>query len=307
MLLPRSPEVSPPGGSTIEVVIVAYGFEYLVMAIDIARSIRSTNPGFAVTLITNAPRHWALLTEDFDRVVNRDDGDEVPGYLTPAFRLLDDDDVLIRPLSLPSEFPHLLGPDLNGHLFPQFWGGMAYFHRVRARPLSERWEERFRSSGLHSDQPALARAVHDAADVRFLPMNSVWGYFNWTAASRTRPEPRIYHYADVSNDGTVLERCIAILAELEGRIGPADTAWRDDSSFRVQRLTRLASPVISVAHHEPQRAARSALARPPRWRERRPHEDKAAPSVRHPPQFCSEPSVVGLRAEWTPARGSRLM
>lgn len=39
----------------MEVITVAYGFEYLVMAVNAARSIRRTNPDLAVTLVTNAP------------------------------------------------------------------------------------------------------------------------------------------------------------------------------------------------------------------------------------------------------------
>ena len=249
--------------------IVAYGFEYLVMAINNARSIRVTNPGLAVTLVTNAPQHWTFLAEDFDRVIHRDEPDEVNrlakirchafttaqrvlyidadaevlGDLTPAFRLLDDYDVLLRPFDLPSKFPHQLGPDLDGQLFPQFMGGIWFFRRTAATiGFLERWEQRYLTAGLARDQPALARAVHDAVDVRFLPMNGVWGSFSRAAASRTRPDPRIYHYADVSNDEAVLARCLGIVAELEGRIEPTDTAWREDVAVTARRLTRLASP-----------------------------------------------------------------
>lgn len=39
----------------MEVVLVAYRFEYLVMAVNNARSIRRTNPEVSVTLVTNVP------------------------------------------------------------------------------------------------------------------------------------------------------------------------------------------------------------------------------------------------------------
>ena len=235
------------------------------MAVNNARTIRATNPGLAITLVTNAPDDWDVLHEEFDRVVFRKEPDEanrlakirchevataervlyldadaeVLGDLTPAFQLLDTFDLLIRPFDLPSKFPHLLGPGLDGQLLPQFWGGMAFFHRQRARLLFEQWERRFRSSGLHRDQPALARAIYDSSEVRLLPMNSVWGSFRRAGSGSDRPAPRIFHYADVSNDAQALAHCREVLADLGARIPSSDVDVTDTR----RRFDRLASPL----------------------------------------------------------------
>ena len=110
-----------------EAVVIGYGFEYLVMALNCGRSIRATNPGLATTLITNVAIDPAVIADRFDRVVVRDepadrnrlvktsvldhtvgervlyvDADsEVVGDLDPAFRLLDRFDVVLRMQAIP--------------------------------------------------------------------------------------------------------------------------------------------------------------------------------------------------------------
>lgn len=256
---------------TIEVVIVAYGFEYLVMAVNAARSIRRTNPSLAITLVTNAPAEWTALEQEFDRVVFREedatlnryakirshhtttadrvlylDADsEILGDLTPAFDLLAEFDVLLRPFDLPGKFAFDLLPGIDGRLFPQFWGGGIFYRRSPAAiALLERWEDRYSASGLARDQPALARAVLDTQGVRILPMNAVWGAFSGDAARPPdwpkRPSPVIYHYADVSNDPAVLARCAAVLDDLLRRLPPS-ASDAEEVRATVRRFARLRS------------------------------------------------------------------
>lgn len=259
----------------MEVIIVAYGFEYLVMAIANARSIRATNPGLAVTLVTNAPRSWSFLSEEFDRIEFRDeatgqnrrvkirvdrvaladrvlylDADAlVRGDLRPAFAMLDEFDLLIRPFELPSKFAHQLRNDVDGQLFPQFWGGMWFFRRseVTGRFFA-RWEERFVASGLRRDQPALARAILDIPELRVLPMNAVWGTFaaDLPDYPPSRPQPRIYHYADVSNDRAALSTCHGALADVLAAL-PADQRRTNEIRDTATRLRRLSSPVYRLS------------------------------------------------------------
>lgn len=252
----------------MEAIIVAYGFEYLVMAVNNARSIRRTSPGVSVTLVSNAPREWAEhLRGEFDRVELRDersednrrakldvfatarsdrvlylDADaEVRGDLSPAFRMLDDYDLLIRPFDLPSKFAHHIGDGLDGQLYPQYWGGMFLFRRTEeVRRFFDRWQERFRTGGIARDQPALARAIHDSPDLRVLPMNALWGIFSADLPRypKDRPEPRIYHYADVSNDAELLEACAEVAEELRSML-PDDPHWRSEVDDTVRRLRRM--------------------------------------------------------------------
>lgn len=254
----------------MEAILVAYGFEYLVMAVNNARSIRRTNPEVSVTLVTNVPLGWQeVLARDFDRLEFRDepssanrsakldvfgtsradrvlylDADaEVRGDLTPAFRMLADHDVLIRPFDLPSKFAHAIGPGMDGQQYPQYWGGMFFFRRTdEVQRFFTRWQDRFRTAGIARDQPALARAIHDSPELRVLPMNAMWGIFSADLPRYPpdRPAPRIYHYADVSNDAALLTACSAIAEELRSTIDvPAE--WEAEVEETVRRLQRMGS------------------------------------------------------------------
>ena len=252
----------------MEAIVVAYGFEYLVMAVNNARSIRRMSPGVSLTLVSNAPPEWTeVLGQDFDRVDLREepteanrrakldvfeasradrvlylDADaEVRGDLAPAFRMLDDYDLLIRPFDLPSKFAHRIGCDLDGQLYPQYWGGMFFFRRTEeVRRFFDRWQERFRTGGISRDQPALARAIHDSSGLRVLPMNALWGIFSADLARypKDRPTPRIYHYADVSNDAALLDACTAIAEELRSTL-PDHPGWRSEVDDTVRRMRRM--------------------------------------------------------------------
>ncbi len=256
----------------IEVVIVAYGFEYLVMAVNAARFIRRTNPGLTVRLITNAPASWSAIEREFDHVHFREDDaeqnryakirshrfaeaervlyldadSEVLGDLTPAFDLLGHFDVLLRPFELPSKFAFALTNEIHGTNFPLFMGGILFFRRNPAAiALFERWEDRYSRSGLARDQPALARAVLDTPEARILPMNTLWGTFSQGDGSGPatwpgRPSPRIYHYADLSNDPAVLGRCAQVLDELLPAL-PDDAKELTEVQDMIRRVSRLRS------------------------------------------------------------------
>ena len=115
----------------VEVLVVGHGFKLVVVATNCARSIRRTNPGMPIRLVTNAPKAWAEpLRRKFDllefrdeleannraaklaafnwssteRVLYLDADAEVCGDLLPAFRMLDAATVLLRPFDLPSRF-----------------------------------------------------------------------------------------------------------------------------------------------------------------------------------------------------------
>jgi hypothetical protein len=251
-------------------VIVAFGFEYVVMAVNNARSIRRTNPGLPVALITNAPPTWSFLGDEFDRVVHLDEPDErnrsaklgawdhatadrvlyldadaeVTGDLAPAFALLDRFDLLLRPFELPAKVRHRLTSDVRGELFPQFMGGILFFRRTPAtQRFFHRWADRYERSGVSRDQPALARAVLDTDDVRILPMNAVWGAMTKQYASGTGRVPsRLVHYGDVEHDGAVLTRCREALDDILAALPTADLTRPEVLGTRL-RYARLSSPL----------------------------------------------------------------
>lgn len=254
-----------------EVIIVAYGFEYLVMAINNARSIRRTNPGLQVVLVTNQPRGLTVLEQEFDRVVfdeqptdqNRlakirchtvaqadhvfylDADSEVLGDLSPAFDLLHHYDVLLRPFELPSKFSFELLPGLDARHFTLFMGCTIFFRRSAAAvALFERWEDRFVHSGLKRDQPSLARAVLDTTETRILPLNAMWGSLGHHGCGPPAWPGRlpavVYHYADVVNDADVLRRCTSVLEDVL-RVSPPELHLASDVVATVQRFRRLNS------------------------------------------------------------------
>jgi len=73
-------------------------------------------------------------------------------------------------------------------------------------------------------------------------MNAVWGIFSAGLARypARRPAPRIYHYADVSNDPEVLRGCSAALEDLISRL-PGDALGDPGIATTRRRFRRLSS------------------------------------------------------------------
>lgn len=220
-----------------EAVLIGYGFEYLVMAINCARSIRTSNPGLMTTLVTNVPVDPTTIADVFDRVVVRDeptdqnrrvktsilehtvaervlyiDADsEVVGDLDPAFRLLDRFDVGLKAHAVPVNKSFELADGLPGGLFSHLNGGMALLRDgAAARGFLAHWQRRMLESGLGRDQPALARTVYDLPELRLVVLNAVWCADEWEAAALFTPgkhePPRIRHYARPHLDPDVARR-----------------------------------------------------------------------------------------------------
>ena len=257
-----------------EAVIIGYGFEYLVMALNCARSIRESNPGLATTLITNVPIDPASVADRFDRVVVRDepsdrnrmvktsvldvaeapamiylDADaEVVGDLGPAFDLLDRYDVILRMHPVPVNKPFELAPGLPGQLFPHMSGGMFLLRDGEpARRFLAQWQRRLVESGLSRDQPALARAVYDLPELRILMLNVVWlaDEFEHEALITAKHEqPRIRHYARPHTDLAVARRLRDTFEHLVPDLPPAVLADPDVERVR-EKYRRITHPLFA--------------------------------------------------------------
>jgi len=257
-----------------EAVIIGYGFEYLVMAVNCARSIRTSNPGLATTLVTNVPVDPAALADVFDRVVVRDeptdrnrlvktsildhtvggrvlyvDADsEVVGDLDPAFRLLDRFDVGLKAHAVPVNKPFELAPGVPGGTFTHFHGGMLLLRDVpAARDLLAHWQRRMLESGLSRDQPALARTVYDLPELRLIVVGPVWSADEWEVErlfdADKHEAPRIRHYARPHLDVAVAERLRTTLE----RLLPAlpETVLADPDVARVrEKYRRITHPLF---------------------------------------------------------------
>ena len=258
-----------------EAVIIGYGFEYLVMALNCARSIRESNPGVATTLVTNVPIDPVSVADRFDRVVVRDepsdrnrlvktsvldhttaehvlyvDADsEVVGDLDPAFRLLERFDVVLRMHSGPVNKPFELTPEIPGGVFPHLMGGLLLL-RVGgpAREFLAHWQRRMVESGLSRDQPALARAVYDLPEVRLLVLNAIWCAEPWEVSNLFDPvkhePPRIRHYARPHLDLAVARRLHDTLTALLPTL-PAAVRDGDDVASVVEKYRRITHPLFA--------------------------------------------------------------
>lgn len=191
----------PATGPRAEIIVVGYGLEYLVMALQALRSVRESNPDVSTTLITNIPLQQGPLGGWVDRLIVREepsdrnrfvktsvldfadrelvlyvDADvEVRGDLSPAWRLLERFDVLLQGHPVPIHKPFELAPGVPGSVFPHFSGGMFFLRNDRAaREFLANWRDRLIESGLHRDMPALARTVYDLPGTRLLGLNSIW-------------------------------------------------------------------------------------------------------------------------------------
>ena len=250
---------------TREAVIIGYGLEYLLMAINCGRSLRETNPRLPTVLVTNIPVDPASVAGSFDRVFVREeptdrnrlaktsalefvaaermiyiDADaEVVGDLEPAFTMLERFDVILRMHPVPVNKPFELAPGIPGQLFPHMSGGMFLLRNDEpARQFLSQWQRRMVESGLSRDQPALARAVYDLPDLRVLMLNVVWlaDEFEFEALFTDKHEPpRIRHYARPHTDLAVARR---LRDTLETLLPSLDDAMRTDAALAedVQRI-----------------------------------------------------------------------
>ena len=255
-------------------IITGYGFEYLVMALNCARSIRETNPGLLTTLVTNVPVDAGILEGWFDRVIVRDepsdrnrlvktsildhaaaervlyvDADsEVVGDLDPAFRLLDRFDVVLRMQAVPVNKPFDLAPGVPGGVFPHLHGGVFFLRSgEEAVAFLDHWQRRMVESGLARDQPALARTVYDLPDLRLVVLNAIWSADEWEAANlfnEKREQPRIRHYARPHLNRQVAGRLRATLQALVPLL-PSELAI-DPAVIRVaEKYRRITHPFFA--------------------------------------------------------------
>jgi hypothetical protein len=188
------------------IIYLAFGYEYLLMAVHSAKTAKKTNPGIFCELVTNMPfdnlkvgdyspfdsvkileyesKYNRLIKTNiikyasFKRGAYFDCDTEIRGSLDPIFRCLDRYDVAIKLNPKPTFKDYEIAPGIPGQFFP-FWAGGIVFFRTNdnAKALFERWFKIFQESGKSVDQPALARAIYDSPEVKLLTLNAVWNTF----------------------------------------------------------------------------------------------------------------------------------
>jgi len=212
------------------VLYVAFGYDYLVMAMLSATSIREYNHEISCLLITNQKidrdhlykffdvihfvdkahdenRNYKISSFSFaekDKCLYLDCDTIVCGSLEPLFKCLNRYDVIIKLNPHPSVKDYTVSDDIPGFLFPSWNSGVIFFQKNAAvEKLFADWARYFREMKKRSDQPALARAFFDNPELKVLSTNSIWNTFpeerRFMRAENVRLNSRIFHYRAPEN------------------------------------------------------------------------------------------------------------
>jgi hypothetical protein len=208
------------------ILYVAFGYEYLLMAIHSVRTAKQSNPGIGAALVTNVQvSRLPAVSDLFDYIVEEDmrnelnrlaktqayqyspfekclflDCDtEVLGDVTPLFKCLDQYDVVLKMDPRPTRKIYEIAEGVPGHLFPTWNSGVVFFRKGNgADRFFAEWHRVFREMGGRSDQPALARTIYLNPDIKLLSVTAMWNTFpqdeELLRAKKIRFKSRIRHY-----------------------------------------------------------------------------------------------------------------
>jgi lipopolysaccharide biosynthesis glycosyltransferase len=229
-------------------IYVAFGYDYLVMAILSANSLREYNREISCLLITNQNICSAQLYRFFDIVHFVDNAHDenrnfkisafsfaerdkclyidcdtlVCGSLEPMFKCLDHYDVIIKLNPRPSDKDYNISDDIPGFLFPSWNAGVIFFRKNAAvEKLFEDWGRYFRKMEKRSDQPTLARAFFDNPEIKLLSTNSIWNTFpeerGFLQTKNVRFNSRIFHYRNPEKFPEIAQKIIEIHHTISGQ------------------------------------------------------------------------------------------
>jgi len=188
------------------VVYLAFGYEYLVMAIHSANSSKKHNPNISYELVTNISINKDNLNEflpfnkihflDFDSKFNRhfktkiidyvsfdigvfiDCDTEIYGSFEPIFESLKNFDIALKLNRSPSRKEYMIDDKINSFYFPYFNSGVIFFRKNDVtRTFFNKWNENFLADKKGTDQPSLAKSIYETEGIRILPLNGVWNTF----------------------------------------------------------------------------------------------------------------------------------
>lgn len=258
---------------TKELIYVAFGYEYLLMAAHSANTAKENTPGCCCTVVTNlSVRIDDNIRSYFDRIIELDKASEdnrevktqaihyancdkavyldcdteVCGDLTPMFICLDRFDVILKQQYGSSSKQYDVGPGVPSHLFPYWNGGVVFFNKnERSTRFFDEWHRLFREMGGRSDQPSLVRTVYENADVRLLSVGSVWNTFKSDLPQLEKQgveiKSRIWHYRDANAYPDVAQKILHIHEDIFDSIRFNKEQSRVDAEHVVFRYRVLAS------------------------------------------------------------------
>ena len=251
------------------VIYVALGYEFLLMAINSAKSCNKHNGDLVVVLVTD--QDWtqknALVKEVFDKIyveeidrkknrllkvrapsytmekrgVYLDCDTVVHGSIEPLLGCLDHFDIVVKMNSQFHRKNFEIAQGIPSYLFPFWNGGMVAFRNDEVgKSFFSNWEEKFRSMGVNTDQPALTKTIFECSNIRVLSVNAIWNQFpadqRLLSDKKGFIKPHIQHYRSVEQYPEVAEELVmldSIICSTE-----TDLRWRDNPDVR-EFLARL--------------------------------------------------------------------
>jgi len=247
------------------VLYLAFGYEYLIQAINSLRSLRENHPNIPVKLLTNLPVNRSLKAGPFescsffddieiiddenknnrryktslydyspyDRTLYLDVDTIVQDEITTGFRYLDAFDVALKPILIPIDHvyeygdPHI--PGLQGNEFAQWNAGVMFFKNNKdSEQLFQLWNKKYKEFNYGMDQFSLSNSIYNS-DIRTYPLS-----LPWNAGGKTLDNPsiseddvKIYHY-QIHGEYEIVKT----LLQLEQEIGDEVLKVEDTSQYR---------------------------------------------------------------------------
>lgn len=278
--------VSPPGSipvKTTQILFLAMGYPYLVMAINAARSVRASGSSAHIKLITNLPisRVERAGTPVFDAIeavdcetdvnrwiktsiIHRAEGDhnafldcdiELLVPINPVLSLLDDFDVAARnlPFETSARFRLESGMSIPDLSMSEVNTGVIFFKKSPgAIELFDRWHRNFLEGGHPRDQPAFLKALLEAHTTRFLALPPMWnatpfGIVDLAQMKRTPDKIRILHYRDPTFWPSVAPRLAAAHYESVFELSAPSSRFEAQRKDYDEVARRYRSPLFQTA------------------------------------------------------------
>ena len=265
-----------------EVLYVAFGYEYLLMAAHSAKTAKSHNQGIKCTLITNMNFDNQNLKPEtpFDRVIfidksselNREiktnvikyaSGDycvyidcdtEVLGSFDPIFRCLDVFDIAMKINVRTTPKVYEIAPGIPYNLFPAWNAGVIFFKNNRkVARFFEKWSVFYREEGRTHDQPTLARAIYNNADLKLLTLNNIWNTFpeDVKLLRGNYREARIWHYREPNYWPQVAPAILAMHNLFAPSLSDPKGLLREEMAIVEQRYKLLATKLYKFCVRYP--------------------------------------------------------
>ena len=265
-----------------EVIYVAFGYEYLLMAAHSAKTAKNHNQGIECTVITNIKFDNSKIKSEspFDNVIyferssdsNRevktnvikyasldycvyiDCDTEVLGSLEPIFKCLEVFDVAMKINLRPTPKIYEVAPGIPYNLFAVWNAGVIFFrNNDKARQLFENWTKYYKEEGKTHDQPTLARAIFNTPDTKLLTLNNIWNTFpeDIKLLRKRIKDSRIWHYREPNKWPQVAPKILKMHALLSDSLTDPPIELLEEIATVEQRYRLLSYKIYQLCVKHP--------------------------------------------------------